>query len=127
MANNAFRITIPTNPTDRLALAEKIFEKHLSDGDASPLKAINSHAWENSGPRIATALDYHKQAEALRGQSDLTYRKRDLEVAEVDESIKASRDLLLGIYRDNPKELSQWGFNVSDTPRASKSSTPKTK
>jgi hypothetical protein len=24
----------------------------------------------------------------------------------------------MGIYRDNPKELNQWGFDVSDTTRA---------
>jgi len=127
MANNTVRISIPTNAADKLTLAEKIYQKHQADGDASPLKVISSHAWESSGPRIATALEYHKQVEALRSQSDLTYRKRDLEVAEVDESIKASRDLLLGIYRDNPKELSQWGFSVSDTPRTAKKPDETTK
>ena len=120
MANNTVRITIPTNAADKLSLAEKIYKKHQADGDASPLKAITSHSWDNNGPRISTGLEYHKEAEDLKAKSDLTYRKRDLEVTEVDESIKASRDLLLGIYRDNPKELSQWGFSVSDTPRAAK-------
>jgi len=120
MANNTVRISIPTNPADRLTLAEKIYEKHQADGDNSPLKAITSHSWDNNGPRISTGLGYHKEAEELKAKSDLNYRKRDLEVTEVDESIKASRDLLLGIYRDNPKELSQWGFSVSDTPRAAK-------
>jgi len=127
MANNTVRITIPTNAADKLSLAEKIYKKHQDDGDASPLKAITSHSWESNGPRIATGLEYHKQAEELKAQSDLAYRKRDLEVAELDESTKASRDLLLGIYRDNPKELSQWGFNVSDTPRAAKKASDKTK
>ncbi len=120
MANNNVRISIPTNPADRLTLAEKIYAKHQADGDASPLKAITSHSWDSNGPRISTGLDFHKDAEDLKAKSELTYRKRDLEVSEVDESIKASRDLLLGIYRDNPKELSQWGFSVSDTPRAAK-------
>jgi len=36
----------------------------------------------------------------------------------IDQSVKASRDLLLGVFHDNPKELTQWGFNVSDTARA---------
>jgi hypothetical protein len=127
MANNTVRISIPTSAADKLSLAGKIYQKHLADGDASPLKVITSHAWENNGPRIATGLEYHKQAEALRSQSDLNYRKRDLEVAELDESIKASRDLLLGIYRDNPKELLQWGFSVSDTPKAAKKPDETTK
>jgi len=28
MANNAFRISIPTNAADKLSLAEKIYKKH---------------------------------------------------------------------------------------------------
>ena len=60
----------------------------------------------------------HQQAEDFQRQADLAYRKRDLLLAEIDESIKSSRDLLLGIYRDNPKELNQWGFDVSDTARS---------
>jgi len=127
MANNAFRVSIPTNAADKLSLAEKIYKKYKADGDASPLKAITSHSWDDNGPRIAKGLEYHKQAEDLKAQSDLTYRKRDLEVDELDESTKASRDILLGIYRDNPKELSQWGFSVSDTPRAAKKASDKTK
>jgi len=127
MANNTVRISIPTNAADKLSLADKIYQKHKADADASPLKAITSHSWDNNGPRIAKGLEYHKQAEDLKAQSDRTYRKRDLEVDEVDESIKASRDILLGIYRDNPKELSQWGFSVSDTPRAAKKTNETTK
>ena len=127
MANNNVRISIPTNPADRLTLAEKIYEKHQADGRNSPLLAITSHSWNDNGPRISTGLGYHKEAEELKAKSDLNYRKRDLEVTEVDESIKATRDLLLGIYRDNPKELSQWGFSVSDTPRAAKKTGETTK
>ena len=127
MANNTVRITIPTNPADRLSLAEKIYKKHQADGESSPLKAITSHSWDKNGPRIATGLEFHKQAEVLKDQSDLAYRKRDLEVTEVDESVKASRDVLLGIYRDNPKELLEWGFSVSDTPRAAKKDANTTK
>jgi hypothetical protein len=120
MGTNNVRISIPTNPADRLALAEKIYGKHQADGRTSPLIAITSHSWDSNGPRVATGLDQHKQAEDFKTKSELAYRKRDLELTELDESIKASRDLLLGVYRDNPKELSQWGFSVSDTPRAAK-------
>jgi len=127
MATNNVRVSIPTNAADRLSLGASIYEKHLADGDASPLKAITSHSWDSNGPRVATGLEQHKQAEDLKTKSELAYRKRDLELTEVDESIKASRDVLLGIYRDNPKELSQWGFSVSDTPRAAKKPSETTK
>jgi len=42
----------------------------------------------------------------------------DISGVVIDESIKSTRDLLLGIYRDNPKELGQWGFEVDDSVRA---------
>lgn len=122
MATNNVRITIPTNPADKLTLGESIYEKHLADGDASPLKSIISHSWATNGPEVIKGLELHKQAEDFKTKSELAYRKRDLILNEVEESIKASRDLLMGIYRDNPKELSQWGFNVTDSPRPTKKS-----
>jgi len=68
--------------------------------------------------RVANALTLHQQAEDLQRQADLAYRKRDLLMNEIDQSIKSTRDLLIGIYHDNPKELTQWGFDVSDSPKA---------
>jgi hypothetical protein len=127
MATTSVRISIPTNAADRLSLGASIYEKHLADGDASPLKAIISHSWDKAGPEVANGLDQHKQAEDLKSKSELAYRKRDLSLSQVDESIKATRDLLLGIYRENPKELTQWGFSVSDSPRAAKKTNETTK
>ncbi|WP_255050158.1 hypothetical protein [Lacihabitans sp. CS3-21] len=44
----------------------------------------------------------------------------------IGETIKATRDLLLGVYRTQPKRLGEWGFTVSDGPAKSlKSSIPK--
>jgi hypothetical protein len=41
-------------------------------------------------------------------------------LGEITESIKASRDLLLGVYRDIPKTLGEYGFEVDDSARAAK-------
>jgi len=35
-------------------------------------------------------------------------------------SVKASRDTLVGVYNSNPKKLGDWGFVVNDTPQAKK-------
>jgi len=121
MPNNKPRVNIPTNPALKLELGACIYAKHLAEGAASPLKALQSHTWDTNGPEVANALALHQQAEELQRQANLIYRKRDLLIDEIDLSIKSSRDLLLGIYHDNPKELNQWGFDVSDTAR----STPK--
>ena len=118
MPNTKPRVNIPTNPAQKLELAARINAKHVADGTASPLNAFQSHKGEENGHKVPEALTFHQQAEELQRQANLAYRKRDLLTDEIDESIKSSRDLLLGIYRDNPKELSQWGFDVSDSPKA---------
>ena len=111
MANTKPRVNIPKNPAQKLDLASKIYAKHTSMAATSPLNALQSHTWTTNGPEVANAQSLHQQAEEA-------YRKRDLLLSEIDESIKSTRDLLLGIYRDNPKELGQWGFEVDDSVRA---------
>ena len=118
MPSSKPRVSIPNNPVQKLDLAARVYAKHIAAGVSSPLNALQTHKWEDNGPEIATALSLHQQAEDLQRQTDLAYRKRDLLLSEIDESIKSSRDLLMGIYRDNPKELNQWGFDVSDTVRS---------
>ncbi len=118
MPNSKPRVDIPSNPSQRLELAERVNAKHDADGAKSPLNALQNHKWDDNGPKVADARGFHTQAEDFQRQANLAYRKRDLLLDEIDESLKSSRDLLLGIFRDNPKELSQWGFDVSDTPKA---------
>ncbi|HET7733551.1 MAG TPA: hypothetical protein VFK73_06900 [Paludibacter sp.] len=120
MPNSKPRVSIPTNPAQKLDLAARIYAKHLAEGANSTLNALQSHNWTVNGPEVANAISLNQQAEDLQRQTDLAYRKRDLLLAEIDESIKSSRDLLLSLNRDNPKELNQWGFDVSDTARSVK-------
>lgn len=118
MPNSKPRVNIPTNPAQKLDLAARVYAKHTADGANSPLNAMQYHKWDANGPEVANALTLHQQAEDLQRQADLAYRKRDLLMNEIDQSIKSTRDLLIGIYHDNPKELNQWGFDVSDTAKA---------
>lgn len=118
MSNPKVRVDIPSNPSDKLSLAGRIYAKHTADAEKSLLNAMQTHKWEDNGPEVANALSLHLQAEDLQRQANLAYRKRDLALNEITESVKSSRDLLLGVFHDNPKELSQWDFDVSDTPKA---------
>ena len=120
MPSNKVRVEIPKNPALLLALSERIFAKHNEMALTSPLNSMQNHKWEANGPLIVTAITLHQTAEDLQRQTDLAYRKRDMILAELSESVKSTRDLLLGVFRDNPKELNQWGFDVSDTARAAK-------
>lgn len=67
-------------------------------------------------PQLTECLQHHLRAEELKRQMELAYRERDRLVKPINETVKASRDLLLGVYRANPKRLGDWGFKVSDRP-----------
>lgn len=122
MANSKPRVVIPSNPAQRIDLSAKIYKKHVAMTTTSPLNALQTNTWTQNGPQVANALTLHQQAEDLSRQAEEAYRKRDVLLASIDESIKSSRDLLLGVYRDNPKILGEWGFEVNDTAAAAKKS-----
>ena len=113
MANSNFRVVIPASPSELIDLANKVYKKHQDLGAASPLGSLQSNKWETNGPKIAEALLLHNQAEELKRQSENLNKQRDLLLVDVKESVKASRDVLLGIYRENPRELGEWGFEVN--------------
>jgi hypothetical protein len=113
MANPNFRITIPTSAKPLIDLATLVYGKHQADGAQSPLRSMQSNTWETNGPKITEALQYHTQSEELKRQAENLTKKRDLLLADVKESVKGSRDVLLGIYRNNPRELGEWGYEVN--------------
>ena len=120
MANTNYRVNIPKNAEELLDLATKVYAKHTDLAAASPLNAMVSHNWTNNGPNVEPCLQLHKQAEDLKRQAEEAYRQRDLMLTEITESVKASRDLLLGVYRETPKSLGEFGFEVDDSARAAK-------
>lgn len=117
MPNTRPRVKIPTNAEELLDLASKVYNKHMMLVATSPLHALQSHTWEENGPKLVTATTFHQQAEDSRRQAEEFYRSRDLVLEEIEKSVKSSRNLLLSIYSENPKELGQWGFEVDDSAR----------
>lgn len=107
------------------ALAQKINAKYTALGDDSPLKVMQSHTWTENAPRVEDGLKHQEEAERLTKKAEETYRLRDAELAAVRETVKASRDLLVGVYRDNPKTLGEFGFVVDDSPRRKKAEAAK--
>jgi len=120
MANSSYRVNIPKNAEELLDLAAKVYQKHIDLDVSSPLNAMVSHKWADNGPKVAPCLQLHKQAEELKRKAEETYRQRDLMLNDITESVKGSRDLLLGVYREIPKTLGEYGFEVSDTARVIK-------
>lgn len=129
MSKTVARVVIPTNPADLLALAKSISDKHIADAANSPLNALVDNKWSTTQPFIAPAQAKHIEAEFYKKKMEEAYRERDKHIDEIEESVKSSRDVLVGINKKNPKVLGQWGFVVNDTVKATKikktdSSTP---
>ncbi len=114
------RVEIPRNAKDLLVLAEDILAKHTADGAASPLNLLEDITWATEGPKVATALAKHDEAEHYRLLMEKAYRERDLLMKETGIIVKNSRDLLTGIHRENMKRLGDWGFSVDHSPKAKK-------
>ena len=117
MSNPNYRVEIPINPKELIDLAALVYNKHTELGPDSPLNALESHKWSDHGPKVAEAAQLHKQAEELKRQSEEATSKCNLLLGGIGETVKASRDLLQGVYRENPRTLGQFGFNVSESVR----------
>ncbi len=61
------------------------------------------------------ALRLQVLAEDLKRQSEEANNKRNALLGSIDDSVKACRDLLLGVYRKTPKVLSEFGFDITDS------------
>lgn len=122
MSEVKMRVEIPKNPKELLLLATSIYTKHTNDGDSSPLLLINDFSWKIEGPKLVSAEAKHQEAEKYKKLMEAAYRERDLMMADTANIVRASRDILSGINRENMKRLGEWGFTV-DASAASKSKT----
>lgn len=117
---------MPGNPTDELKLMATVYQKHQELGAASPLQYIEELDWAGEGPKIAPTQALQQQIEELEKQLESLYRQRDLTLGPLRKLLKASRDIIMGIFRVNPKKAGEvWGLTVDDTPRVKKADAPK--
>jgi hypothetical protein len=124
MPKNSVRVSIPTNPADLLALAAKVYQKHVKDGKTSALNALKDYNWTDNGPKIAPALKIQVQITDMEKQLKILYGDRDVLFTPIDATVKKSRNLLLSIYSEHPKKLGDWGFDVNDTKHGGTKPTP---
>jgi hypothetical protein len=112
------KVTISQNVEELLVLAEIIYQKHQSLGSASPLNILD---WSTQGPKIAEALAAHRRAEELKRLMEQAYEQRDALLSPLDAIVRQSRDVLKGIYRNEPRRIGEFGFDVVANPRTKKS------
>jgi hypothetical protein len=115
MSYSKMRVEIPSNPAEMLSLAKNINQKHIEDGNASPLIAITSNNWVEEGPKIDYCLEKHNEAEAYKAKAEAAYKERDLALEGIGKAVRASRDVLSGVHHENMKRMTDWGFSVTES------------
>ena len=126
MSETKMRVEIPQNPKELLTLAGSIYEKHQKDGASSPLLLIADYSWNTEGPKLVQAQAKHDEAEKYKKLMETAYRERDFLMTDTTNIVRATRDILTGINRENMKRLGEWGFSV-EASAAAKSKTTETK
>ena len=116
------RVLISKNPKENLDVAKKIYNKHAELGTASPLLLLEGIDWAVIGAKIDTGLQAHIDAEFHKAEMEKQYAKRDMQLPDVTKTVKQSIALLKASFVDNPKKLADWGINVDDSPKTTKSS-----
>ncbi len=111
------RVKIDKNVENLLNLANLIAEKHKELGGNSPLNQLD---WNVQTQSINKALEIHKQAKEYQRLAEQAYEQRDALVKPIDDLVKQSRDLLKALYRNEPKKLGEFGFEVSEASRKKK-------
>lgn len=114
------RVQIPRDPVLRLKLAANVYKKHSDDAAASPLDELQDHNWNDNGPKIEEAQKLQTEIEQLEKSLEVLYGQHDLLILPILETVKSSRDLLMGVYAANPKKSGEWGFTVGDSAKAVK-------
>lgn len=105
-------IFMPSDPVELISLAEKIYARHCVMGEESPLLALQSNSWEENGPDVNDAQRLQESTKKNVFFEQEYFRKRDELIIKIKASIQASHALLSDIYRNNPKELAYWGFDI---------------
>jgi hypothetical protein len=109
------RVKIPMgNSKALLDLAKKVRDKHVADGEASPLKVLN---WSELGPMIDDGLAVEDKALRLNREKLLTYRHRRAQLSKIRDAMRTSRDILTGVHSSEMKELGLWGYDVVEVRR----------
>ncbi len=121
MPNNKYKVEMPRDPTELIALLNSVLTKHTELGAASPLNGLK---WAGITPGLTEAGTQDKLSDSLRKQAQKATGERDKHLPDITEFVRSVRDVLLGIHRDNPDALGDYGFNVSDATSAPAAPVP---
>ena len=111
------RVSIPKKKRELIILAQKVLSKHQLDAEQSKLGVLD---WSTFDEKIQQALSMQNAAEDLARKSKLTTEQCDLLLEEIHSHLRSSRDVLSGVFKSEMKKLGDWGYNVIESTRVSK-------
>lgn len=111
------KVIIPSHPDDKADLASDIVSKVKADGELSPLKFILN---DELSAKVEVIRAKTKQATEFRRQSEVLIEERNNMLKDVEQFIRSSRDILTGLYPNEPKKLTEYGFEVDQATSKSK-------
>ena len=127
MTRTKGRVVLSKNPKEILDTSQKIYEKHLSLGAASPLKLLEGVDWAVTGPKLVPTSKANDQAAFHKGEMEKQFLIRDVAMPDISKILKQSISLLKSSFGDNPKKLADWGVQVDDSPKVKTTKVPKPK
>jgi hypothetical protein len=107
------RVIIPSDPTEAISLLKFIKEKHDADAAASPLASLD---WGKIGPALTNAALHDAAADKAKRDMEREFGARDVDMPVVEQAVRSVRDILLGLFADNPKKLGDWHLEVHESP-----------
>jgi hypothetical protein len=123
MPHNQFRIEIPADPTETIKLLATIRAKHEALGATSLLAGLK---WAEIIPALKAASEQDRLSDEFRSKAEAATGARDAKMTIVKDSIRSARDVLMGLNRDNPDALGEYGFKVSDARSGNGNASPPT-
>lgn len=118
MGKNNVRVPIPVDPSDAIRLLRAVKDKHTELAAASPLGGLE---WNTINPALEAAEEQDELSDRSYRDAEKATKERNLQMPAVSDALRASRDVLLGVYRSNPKKAGDFGFTVNDSVRTSAS------
>lgn len=105
------RVKIPAKAAELVALAKRVKDKHVAEGETSALRILD---WQEVGATIDESILLQETAQQLKRDLLKTNQKRDLMLEELARIMRNSRDILTGRYGVETKKLGEWGYDVLD-------------
>ena len=121
MRRKYFRVIIPTNADQLMALAQRVLQKHYQDGSNSKIALDVANLLQG---KLDIARAEHTRLQELERRREKLNEERNLLLGSnggptsylegtVRYIISAARDILMGKYRGNERALGDWGFTVN--------------